>query len=94
MTDGAMSIEDIEGRLAAQRQLLQWLLARTVTSSEIYEDLLLHIDAGSVPLDHQEDPGAVPTAAFATFAATSIEMRALLEPLKSRFADGTESPKK
>lgn len=92
MSDGAMSNFDLEGRLAAQHQILHWLLARHVTSSEDLRDLKAHIDEAVPPRDHQEDPGAVPTAGHAVLTAAGIEIRALLEPLEARFGRTSARP--
>jgi len=82
--DGAQTPEELEGRLIAQRLVLQWLLKRVVTDAETLADLLGHADATQPIQDHQEDPGAVPTQAFGAVSAFNAEMRAILEPLKRR----------
>lgn len=95
MTDGSMSNFDLEGRLAAQRQVLAWLLERHVLSPEDLRDLKSHIDESIPPRDHQEDPGAVPTEGHAMLTAAGIEVRMLLEPLEARYGrrgnDGAQS---
>lgn len=83
--DITMSPEELEGRLAAQRQVLRWILERMVVDGETFADLRTHVDGAYPPLDHQEDPGAVPTQAFGTVAATGLELRLLLDPLAARF---------
>ncbi|WMT85468.1 hypothetical protein NO932_11025 [Pelagibacterium sp. 26DY04] len=88
MSDGAMSNFDIEGRLAAQRQVLAWLLERYVRSPEDLRDLKAHIDESIPPRDHQEDPGAVTTEGHAVATAAGIEIRSLLEPLEMKFGRG------
>lgn len=90
MNDGALDNLELEGRLAAQRQLLSWLLARQVQTKEDFADLKSHLDESVPPADHQEDPGAVPTVGHAIQTAAGIEMRALLDPLRARFDDGRE----
>lgn len=75
--------EEIEGRLTAQRRVLQWLLTRAVRSPGELDALLEALDEPFPPADHQEDPGAVPTGAFAQMAAATAEMRLLLEPVKT-----------
>jgi len=84
--DGAQTPEELEGRLIAQRLVLQWLLKRAVTNSETLADLLQHADATQPILDHQEDPGAVPTLAFATEAAATAELRLILAPVEGGIA--------
>lgn len=89
MSDGAMSNFDLEGRLAAQRQVLAWLLERHVRSPEDLRDLKAHIDESIPPRDHQEDPGAVLTEGHAMMTAAGVEVRMLLEPFEARFGRGT-----
>lgn len=86
MNDGALSNLDLEGRLAAQRQVLAWLLERAVSSPEDLKDLKAHLDESVPPRDHQEDPGAVPSEGHAVLTAAGIETRMLLEPLNQRFS--------
>ncbi|WP_151984282.1 hypothetical protein [Rhizobium sp. EC-SD404] len=75
------------GRIEAQRRLLLWLFANFEFERATLEKLLRDMDEPYPPADHQEDPGAVPTAAFAGFAAHAAEMRLLLEPVRHRLAD-------
>lgn len=82
MSNGELSNFDLEGRLSAQRQVLAWVLARTVTSSEALSDLKAHLDQWIPPRDHQEDPGAVPDDGYAALTAAGFEIRLLLEPLE------------
>jgi hypothetical protein len=73
--------DDLEGRVMAHRRVIQWLLHRD--NGALLEELrhvLGPFEDNIPPLDHQEDPGAVPTAAFGAFAAYTAEMRLLLEP--------------
>ncbi len=87
MSNGELSNFDLEGRLSAQRQVLAWLLARTVTSPEALSDLKSHLDQAIPPRDHQEDPGAVPGEGYAPLAAAGFEVRLLLEPLEHKLSD-------
>lgn len=79
------TFQQLDARLDAQRRALRWLLARTVTTPELFADLLENLDEPVIPQDHQEDPGAVPTEAFGSMAAYTVEMRAILDPVKRRF---------
>ncbi len=81
------SPEEIEGRLAAQRRVLQWLLLRAARKPADLEDLLKALDETYPPPDHQEDPGAVPTRAFGILAASTAELRLLLDPVKQVLAE-------
>jgi len=76
-----MSVAEIEGRLSAQRRVLQWLLVHAA-KDEAVDDLLDCLNESWPPADSQEDPGAVPANGFAVFTAAVEETRLLLEPLK------------
>jgi len=76
--------EQLDARLDAQRRALRWLLARFVSTPELFADLVEHLDQPVIPQDHQEDPGAVPTEAFGAMAAYTAEIRAILDPVKRR----------
>jgi hypothetical protein len=75
------------GRIEAQRRLLLWLFANFDFERAALEKLVREMDEPYPPVDHQEDPGAVPTAAFGDFAAHAAEMRLLLEPVRQRLAE-------
>lgn len=83
--------EQLDARLDAQRRALRWLLARVVTSDELFDDLMANLDQPSIPQDHQEDPGAVPTEAFGAMAAYTAEIRAILDPVKRLHAQRASS---
>jgi hypothetical protein len=82
------SVEALEARLDAQRQVLHWLLAVVVDTPERFEKLITDLDQPRIPQDHQEDPGAVPTEAFGLVSAFNAEIRAILDPLKRSMAAG------
>lgn len=86
MSDGSLSNLELEGRLAAQRQVLIWLLDRCVVSPDDLADLKAHIDESVPPRDHQEDPGAVLSVGHAAQTAAGIEMRMFVERLNQRFS--------
>src|SRR5690606_21293609 len=88
--DGAQTPEELEGRLIAQRLVLQWLLKRAVTDRETLADLLQYADATQPIQDHQEDPGAVPARAFATEGAATAELRLILAPIEGGFENGAD----
>ena len=78
-----MSAAELEGRLSAQRQVIQWLLRRLAQDdASVADEIMEALNVAWPPQDHQEDPGAVPTEAFASFAAATAEMRLLLQPIK------------
>jgi hypothetical protein len=81
---GELSNDDLTGRLEAQRRVLQWLLGRIEADEGELGRLIEELEEPYPPADHQEDPGAVPTEAFAGFASYTAEMRLLLEPVRDR----------
>lgn len=78
MTD--QSPQQLEGRLNAQREALAVLLAWAMRQSD--SGIAATLEAGLAVQDHEEDPGVLPDAAFATEAAKAREMQLLLERAK------------
>ena len=74
---------DLEARLVAQRRVLQWLVVNSGLEADKLKDLVRTLDEPYPPLDHQEDPGAVPTEQFGALAAYAAEVRLNLEPVQS-----------
>jgi len=74
----AQSVEELVGRLNAQRQVLALLLACMRVNGGDCERLLAVLDELCIS-DQQEDPGAVPTAAFAIEGTRIVEIRQILE---------------
>ena len=74
----AQSAEELEGRLNAQRQVMALLLAWLKSRGEGYDQLVSLLEELCIS-DQQEDPGAVPTAAFAIEGARITEIRQILE---------------
>lgn len=93
MKTGELSNLDLEGRLAAQRQILAWLLSRAIKGPDDLKALKSHLDEALPPRDHQEDPGAVPAEGFSTLVAAGIEARLLIEPFERLFSDAGRQQK-
>lgn len=72
-----MPPEDIEGRLNGQREVLAVILAHLMAQSG--DSITRRLDALLEPADHQEDPGAVPDAAFAVAGAKALEVKELID---------------
>ncbi|MEZ5779777.1 MAG: hypothetical protein R3E44_15585 [Paracoccaceae bacterium] len=70
-----MTNAEIEGRLLAQRQTLARLTARVAADPGGAVWLEEALPDNPIPQDGQEDPGAVPDAAFAIEAARADELR-------------------
>lgn len=88
-----MSPAEIEGRLSAQRRVLQWLLIHAAKDDAAVENLFESLNETWPPADSQEDPGAVPANGFATFTAATAEIRLLLEPLKQSRKTAAKAPR-
>jgi hypothetical protein len=70
--------EEIEGRLIAQREVLRVLLQRMLGysgASQLVSELEELLDVQN----HQEDPGALPSKAFAVEGAKLRELELILE---------------
>lgn len=75
------SPQQLEGRLNAQREALAVLLAWAMCQPG--SDIARYLEAELVVQDHEEDPGAMPDAAYATQAAAARETQLLLERAKA-----------
>ncbi|WP_147272164.1 hypothetical protein [Phyllobacterium salinisoli] len=90
MTD--ISNEEIEGRLVAQREVLGLVLALLARQTDAGERFWDELEGRAAFQNQQEDPGALPTGAFATQAALMREYRLIVEEARGRFAEGKEKP--
>lgn len=73
---------EIEGTLNGQREVLTLILAHLIRQ---HDEAFLHdIEERLSPTNQQEDPGAVPTAAFAVEAASAREIKRLLDDARAR----------
>lgn len=73
MTDP--DLQGLEGRLIAHRKALAFLMAQLVPK----QSLTAYLETESTPSDGQEDPGAVPSEAFAILGAVADEFRLLAD---------------
>lgn len=79
-----MNIEEIEGKLSAQREILISLLAAFLSGDSKALDERLREE--TVFMDGEEDPGVVPSEAFGLEAARAGEIRAILRAARARVA--------
>lgn len=79
-----MTMEELEGRLSAQREILIAFLAAYLGGD--HDNLTARLRDESVFMDGEEDPGAVPSEAFAFEAARSDEIRSILKAAQARVA--------
>lgn len=75
------SAEDHEGRLNAHRELLVSLLAILAGKDK---DALRFLEMQAAAPDGEEDPGVVPTPAFAAGNAMAEEIRGILRTASER----------
>jgi hypothetical protein len=77
------SVQTLEGRLIAQRKVLARLVASAPRAWRALEQ--------SAPFqDHEEDPGVIPSSAYAIEAAVAEELRLIAEDAR-RFRDDAEA---
>lgn len=79
-----ISNAEIEGRLMAQRHAIARLIAHVAPASEDDRWLNQNFPDNPIPQDGQEDPGAVPDAAFAIEAARADELRLIAVEARRR----------
>ncbi|MGP9803360.1 hypothetical protein [Paracoccus sp. NSM] len=77
MNNASERLDQIEGRLLAQRRLLAQMLAAMPDTQR--RMLLDWLDARLVMRDGQEDPGAVPSDGLAEAMAVADEYRAIAD---------------
>ena len=73
---------EIEGTLNGQREVLILMLAHMLRNND--EALNQALDERLSVLNQQEDPGAVPTEAFAVEGAMSREIKRVLDDARAR----------
>jgi hypothetical protein len=81
-----MTHDELEGRLSAQREILTCLLAAAISGDRGVIETMLK-DEDNV-LDGNEDPGSLPTTAYAFEAARAHEVRTIVDAAKARAAAG------
>lgn len=81
----AITVASLEARLNAHRELMIELLAAWI-AGETPADLLQRLQEETVAADFQEDPGALPDAAFAEENEAARETGAILDAARQRAA--------
>jgi hypothetical protein len=79
-----MTIEELEGRLSAQREVLVAFLAAYLSGG--HATLSARLRDETMFMDGEEDPGVMPSEAFAFEAARSDEIRSILRAAQARAA--------
>ncbi|MBB3236235.1 hypothetical protein [Phyllobacterium endophyticum] len=77
--------QDLEGRILAHRKLLVALLHTIARMAPNPDDLWDDIRDSASLLDQEEDPGAIPNAAFATQVRETEELRSIIAQAEARF---------
>lgn len=70
----AQTVESLEGRLMAHRKLIAMILSTLRDSPELWSKIEDRLEVR----DHEEDPGVIPSEAFAIEAALADEIRLVL----------------
>jgi hypothetical protein len=79
--------EEVEGRLNALRTITAQLLAEVARISGNSERLFERIEEELQFQNHQEDPGALPSQAFAIEAATTGELKIIADKARALLAE-------
>lgn len=82
----ALTTEELEGRLAAHRELMIDMLAAMVGGAATADRFLSRLRDDATYKDHEEDPGVLPDNGFAIANATARELRTILEAARARAA--------
>lgn len=82
-----LTSEEIEGRLNAQREALAFLFALAFDREEDFERLWRLLEERFQFQNNQEDPGVLPSRAFAIEGAMMREFRQIAEDARARRAE-------
>ena len=82
----ALTPEELEGRINAHRELMIEMLAAMIGGEVTITAFLRKLRDDATFKDNEEDPGALPEAAFATQNAMAREVRSILEAARARAA--------
>lgn len=77
-------MEDLEFRLAAHREILIAVLAALARHEDVWPEVNRVLDEARIVQDHEEDPGIVPSEAFARQNAMTEEITAILRDATMR----------
>jgi hypothetical protein len=78
-----MNPHEMEARLNAHREVLITLLSALV-HDERYADIFEELNRDTQFMDGEEDPGIIPSKAFASETQAADEIRRLLEAARTR----------
>lgn len=73
-----------EFRLAAQREILVAVLSALYRHKDLWSEIKRALEEVPIVQDHEEDPGIVPSEAFARQNAMTWEIASILEDARAR----------
>jgi hypothetical protein len=82
----SLTPQELEGRLAAHRELMIEMLAAMIGGEVTITTFLKKLRDDATFKNSEEDPGVIPDTAFAIENASAREMRAILEAARARAA--------
>ncbi|MCA1444192.1 hypothetical protein I6F07_29165 [Ensifer sp. IC4062] len=81
-------VESTEFRLAAQREVLVAILSALAKNADAWVEITRILEEELIVQDHEEDPGIVPSEAFARQNAVTAEISSILQDAEARAAGG------
>lgn len=79
-------MKDLEFRLAAHREILVAVLSALARHEDVWPEINRILDEATIVQDHEEDPGIVPSEAFARQNAMTEEITSILRDATMRAA--------
>lgn len=80
-----------EFRLAAQREILVAVLSALHRHKDLWREIKRALEEVPIVQDHEEDPGIVPSEAFARQNAMTSEIASILDDAQARSDLGPET---
>ena len=79
-----MENRSIEFRLAAHREILVAVLSALYRHKDVWAEVNRALEEVQIVQDHEEDPGVVPSEAFARQNAMTTEIASMLQDARDR----------
>ncbi|OAP39887.1 hypothetical protein AU381_10075 [Sinorhizobium glycinis] len=79
-------MQNVEFQLAAHREILIAVLSALVRHEDVWPEINRVLDEVRIVQDHEEDPGIVPSEAFAKQNAMTAEITSILRAATMRAA--------
>ncbi|ACP23320.1 conserved hypothetical protein (plasmid) [Sinorhizobium fredii NGR234] len=83
-------MQDVAFQLAAHREILIALLSALARHQDVWPEINRVLDEVRIVQDHEEDPGIVPSEAFARQNAVTEEITSILQAATMRAAQDPE----